>query len=266
MWPVESRSGHAVTLAVITILVAVATGLAWLKLRRSAYLIAALALVLFFGIGCGPLAAVMASDLQAGYSAEVPVKKAAATAIVLLGGGTEWASNGRAQSVEVGPLAYGRLVKSLQLYRQCKQVNSVCFILITGGDPQRHGSTEAAVYGAVLRESGVDPADLVLEQRSLNTFQNAQYTAPLLQSRKVNQVLLVTSGVHLRRALLYFAHFAVAATPVRADHVSPTNSPVPLSYNFLIADLALHEYTGVARYYIYQLMGWNVQAKKAGAP
>ena len=57
----------------------------------------------------------------------------------------------------------------------------------------------------------------------------------------------------------------MTAQPVRADHVSPITSPVPLSYNFLITDLALHEYTGVVRYYVYQFMGWNVQAKKPGA-
>jgi uncharacterized SAM-binding protein YcdF (DUF218 family) len=253
-----------VTLAVITILVAVAIGLAWLRLRRIAYLVAVLALVLFFGIGCGPIPALLASNLQAGYPADVVVREARATAILLLGGGTEWVAEGRSPSVEVGPLAYGRLVKSLQLYRQCKQVNSVCLVFITGGDPQHHGNAEAAVYGAVLRQLGLDPADLVLEERSLNTFENAQYTAPLLESHKVDQVLLVTSGVHLRRSLLYFGHFGVTARPVRADHVSPTTAPIPLSYNFLVTDLVLHEYAGVVRYHVYQFMGWNVQAKKAG--
>jgi uncharacterized SAM-binding protein YcdF (DUF218 family) len=119
-----------VTLPVITILVALAIGLAWLHLRRSAYLVAALALVLFLGIGCGPIPALLASDLQESYPATVAVKQAQATAIVLLGGGTELATDGRTQSVEVGPLAFGRVVKTLQLYRECKQVNSVCIVII----------------------------------------------------------------------------------------------------------------------------------------
>jgi uncharacterized SAM-binding protein YcdF (DUF218 family) len=251
-----------VTLAFITLLVAVAIVLAWLKLRRSAYLVVALVLVLFLGIGCGPIPALLASALQAGYPADAVIHQAQGTAIVLLGGGTEVVAG---SSVEVGPLAYGRLVKSLQLYQECKHVNSVCYVLITGGDPEHHGATEAAVYGAALRQMGLDPADLVLEERSLNTFQNAQYTAPLLQSHKADQVLLVTSGMHVRRSLLYFAHFGVIARPVRADHVSPMAAPIPLSYNFLVTDLVLHEYAGVVRYYVYQFMGWNVRAKKAGS-
>jgi uncharacterized SAM-binding protein YcdF (DUF218 family) len=255
-----------VTLVVITVLVLVAMGLAWLRLRRSAYLVAILVLVLFLGIGCGLIPALLAPGLQAGYAADAVIHQAQATAVVLLGGGTEQVTDDRSTPVEVGPLAYGRLVKSVQLYRECKRVNGVCFVLVTGGDPEHNGTSEAAVYGAVLRQLGVDPADLVLEERSLNTFQNAQYTAPLLQAHKVDQVLLVTSGVHLRRSLLYFGHFGVVARPVRADHVSPQMAPLPLSYNFLVTDLVLHEYAGVVRYYVYQLMGWNVQAKQPGSP
>jgi uncharacterized SAM-binding protein YcdF (DUF218 family) len=254
-----------VTLVVITILVAVAIGLGWLRLRRTAYLVAVLVLVLFLGIGCGPIPASLAAGLQAGYPATVVIHEARATAIVLLGGDTERVADDRSTPVEVAPLVYGRLVKSVQLYRECKRIDSVCFVLVTGGDASHHGATEAAVYGAVLRQLGVDPADLILEERSLNTFQNAEYTAPLLQAHKVDQILLVTSGVHLRRSLLYFGHFGVVARPVRADHVSAQLAVLPLSYNFLVTDLALHEYAGVLRYYVYQLMGWNVQAKKPGS-
>ena len=252
------------TLVVITILAAVAIGLGWLKLRRTAYLLAALVLVLYFGVGCGPLAGMLADRLQAGYTANAVIRQAPATAVVLPGNGTELVTDGTGPTAEIGPFAYGRVVKSLQVYRDCKRVNTVCFLLITGGDPEHYGATEASVYGAMLRHLGVDPADLLLEERSLNTFQNAQNTAPLLQSHRVDQVFLVTSGMHLRRSLLYFGHFGVTAQPVRADHVGSTAAVLPLSYNFLVMDLALHEYAGVVRYYVYQLMGWNAQAKRPG--
>ena len=42
-------------------------------------------------------------------------------------------------------------------------------------------------------------------------------------------------------------------------------SPSPLSYNFLLADLAIHEYVGVLRYSVYQFMGWNVSAERPGS-
>jgi hypothetical protein len=42
-------------------------------------------------------------------------------------------------------------------------------------------------------------------------------------------------------------------------------SAIPLSYNFLLADLAIHEYAGVLRYLVYERMGWNASAEHAGS-
>lgn len=255
------------TLAVISILILVAIVLWWLRWRRSSYVIFFVALVAFLAVGCGPVPAFLAKNLQGGYAADVSAESlSGGTAIVLLGNGTERLTGFGNDGVEPAPLAYGRLVKALELYQACKRAAAGgCVLLITGGDPQHHGASEAAVYGARLRDLGVDPGELILEERSLNTFQNAQYSAPLLSARSPRRILLVTSGLHLRRSLLYFAHFGIKAQPVRADYVSAMPAILPLSYNFLVADLALHEYEGVLRYNVYQLMGWNVQAKKAGA-
>jgi uncharacterized SAM-binding protein YcdF (DUF218 family) len=255
-----------VTLPVIFILIAVAIALSWLGWRRAAYTLVAIALALLIGIGCGPVTGWLLKDLQAGYAADVQVQPARLTTIVLLGNGTEQVGSAQIHSVEIGVLAYSRVVKALQLYLACKRVNPTCLILISGGDPQHHGASEASVYGEKLKELGVAAGDVVLEERSLNTFQNAQYTAALLKNRTADQLLLVTSGIHLRRALLYFAHFGLRPQPVRADFVSAMASPLPLSYNFLAADLALHEYEGVIRYHVYQFMGWNARSTQPRSP
>jgi hypothetical protein len=42
-------------------------------------------------------------------------------------------------------------------------------------------------------------------------------------------------------------------------------SAIPLSYNFLLTDLAIHEYVGVLRYFVYERMGWNVSAERPGS-
>ena len=254
------------TLLVVLILIAVAIAFRWLKWRRTGFVIAFTALALFFGVGCGPIPALLLADLQSGYFANVIMPERQSVAIVLLGNGTERVVDApRSVTVEVGPLAYGRLAKALELYLACKRVDNHCLIVVTGGDPQHHGASEAAVYGFQLRQLGVDPGDLVLEERSLNTFQNAEYTAPLLSAHPVYQVYLVSSGIHLRRALLYFGHFGVRPQPVRADYISAMLSSIPLSYNFLVTDLALHEYEGVLRYFVYERMGWNVRARQTGS-
>jgi uncharacterized SAM-binding protein YcdF (DUF218 family) len=247
------------------ILVVAATGLSWLRWPKTSRGFAVAAAVLFFGVGCGPIPAYLLTNLQSGYSSRGVIHEAGTTAIILLGNGTERVMAADDPSVEVAPLAYGRIVKATELYRACRRKNTHCAVIVTGGDPQHHGASEAAVYSVRLQQLGVDPADILTETRSLNTWQNAQYTAAVLKAHPADQVFLVTSGVHLRRSVLYFGHFGLRSQPVRADFVSAAPSPVPLSYNFLLADLALHEYAGVLRYYVYQLMGWNGSAERPGS-
>lgn len=251
------------TLPTVFLLAVIAAGLARASWRKSALAVSAVALILIVGIGCGPVAGALVQGLQAGYPAEPQTDWGGSSVIILLGGGTERVARGG--PVETNVLAYGRLVKALELYLACKRQRGQCTILASGGDPRRNGISEAAVYGSQLRKLGVDPADILLEQRSLNTWQNAQFSARLLSQRPAERVFLVSSGIHLRRSLLYFAHFGVHATAVRADHVTAMLSPLPLAYNFLLADLALHEYAGILRYHVYELLGWNAAAKGAGA-
>lgn len=78
-------------------------------------------------------------------------------------------------------------------------------------------------------------------------------------------MFLVSSGIHVRRGALYFSHFGIRAEPIRADYVTARVSLVPTAYHFLLADLALHEYLGIWRYSVYNLLGWNVKATKSGS-
>lgn len=87
----------------------------------------------------------------------------------------------------------------------------------------------------------------------------------MLKAHPVEQMFLVTSGIHLRRGVLYFGHFGLRGQPVRADYVSALPSLIPQSYNFLVMDLAVHEYIGYLRYFVYEWMGWNVTAQRPGS-
>jgi hypothetical protein len=59
---------------------------------------------------------------------------------------------------------------------------------------------------------------------------------------------------------MYFAHFGIDTTPVCADYLSASMSLLPAAYNFTVADFAIHEYIGVARYHVYNALGWNAPA------
>ncbi len=221
----------------------------------------AVTIFLFIAVGYGVVPNLLLTRLQAPYVLERPPSWGQKNAIILLGGGSAKIPDTSADRLEVEILAYGRVAKAAQLYSACKKNGAQCSVVISGGDPQHHGASEASVYGKYLQLLGVEKSDLLLEEKSLNTWQNAQFTAALLKPRDMDTVLLVTSAMHMNRSLVYFAHAGVHAFPVRADYIAAKRFWFP-SYNLLMTDLALHEYVGIARYYVYNLLGWNAAAAK----
>lgn len=249
------------TFIILFLLIAVASVLTLVHWRRLGRLLYALALLLFVTIGVGILPPYLLSALQAPYlasAAPADMGWAAQNAIVLLGAGTEQAGD----KIETGTFAYGRVARTAALYGACRKAATHCAVIVSGGDAQRRGVAEAVVYAAYLEQLGVDKADLTLETSSKNTWQNAQFSAPLLKPY-AGQVVLVTSGIHMRRSLLYFSHFGIDARPARADYLAAKGSWFPLAYNFWVTDLALSEYIGVWRYHVYNALGWNPPAVTA---
>ena len=252
------------TFDVLIVLVLLALLLARWRRRRGSNVLAVLAVLLFVGVGCGPLPVALLTQLQAPYAMRAPVSWGQRNAIVLLGGGTVRVPG--TPAIEARLFAYGRISQAAALYHDCRRdAQRSCKVEVSGGDVANRGRSEADVYGQDLRELGVDPADILLETRSMNTWQNAQFSVPLLKAYAPDRVLLVSSGFHLRRGVLYFTHFGIDATPVRADYLSGVRSWEPLAYNFTMSDIALHEYAGILRYRVYNMLGWNVAATRPGA-
>jgi uncharacterized SAM-binding protein YcdF (DUF218 family) len=250
------------TLPTVLLLIVIAVGLALRKWHKSSQALGLLAVLLLLGLGCGPAANWLVESLQAGYPTQPEGQWGRRSAIVVLGAGTERLPGSNA--VEAAEFGYARLLKALELYLACKRGEGSCMLLLSGGDARNNGVSEAAVYGLQLNRLGINPADLVFEDHSMNTWQNAQFSAALLSARRVDRVYLVSSAIHLRRSELYFAHFGIRATAIRCDYVRAIASPVPLAYNLLLSDLAIHEYVGVLRYNVYQLFGWNAAAERSG--
>lgn len=126
------------------------------------------------------------------------------------------------------------------------------------------GVPEAELYSRWLGDLGVRDADLVVEGESLNTWQNAQKVARLLPAWGPDRVVLVSSGLHLRRAMLYLRHFGIDAIPRRADVFLARASWLPLAFNFLMADFALHECLGIARYRLLRALGRTPELIRPG--
>lgn len=230
---------------------------------RAGWVFYGLAFVLFVASACGPLPVWLAIHLQAPYATRPAVSWAPRNAIVVLGAGTTliFATGEVTTPVTAGD----RLVESYALYRQCKQTGNDCKLIVSGGDASHVGKTEAAVYGGSLLRMGVDREDLMLEARSMSTWQNALFVQPMLKAYAPQRVVLVTSAMHMRRAQEAFEHFGIDVLPVRAGYVGSRYTWLPDSRNLALTDASLHEYAGVLVYGIYNAMGWNPPSTRHAA-
>lgn len=69
-----------------------------------------------------------------------------------------------------------------------------------------------------MRDLRVPGQALVLESRSRNTSQNAEYSAEILTEQGVNRILLVTFAYHMPRAKALFEAQGLEVILVATDH------------------------------------------------
>jgi uncharacterized SAM-binding protein YcdF (DUF218 family) len=108
-----------------------------------------------------------------------------------------------------------RILHAARLYRAGKAP----IVMVAGGVPPTPGVDvpEAAVMAELLREWGVPESALLLETGSRNTRENCLGARALLAERGLEDVLLVTSALHMRRALATCASVGIRARPAPTD-------------------------------------------------
>lgn len=222
--------------------------------KGAAMFLSFLALFYLFIIGTGILPALLLRSLQ---SIPVPshIKWGKQNIILMLGAGTAQP----ASQLELVPsiFSFSRLFRTASAYRDCAQHHVSCKILLSGGDPEKHGMSEANVYLIALHQLGIPEQAILLENRSMNTYQNAQFSKQILASYPLANLFLITSSVHMQRSLLYFANFAMYPTPIPADYLQTSVSLIPNAYHFVLMDIVLHEYIGMLQLYVYNFLHLN---------
>jgi uncharacterized SAM-binding protein YcdF (DUF218 family) len=136
-----------------------------------------------------------------------------ADVIIVLGGATGPAIPPR-QDPDLNEHA-DRLMHAADLYKAGKAK----FILASGGN-WRHPSqthSEADDMRDVLMRFGVPSGAILQEGESRTTEENASYSAPILRQQHWQTALLVTSGIHMPRAVSVFRHAGIDVTPSETD-------------------------------------------------
>ena len=236
------------SIILLVILLIFAFILAFLKRIKSCRTMLLLTLAYVIAIGSGLVPYLLLIPLQAPFVNLAMPQWKQFNAIVLLGGGTTRPLG--LNTYIPSTSSYSRINKTAELYFSCIKQHA-CKIIISGGPIEKIQQSEAYVYERALMKLGVSHDDFILEPNSTDTQTNAEFTSAILKRSHFDQVILVTSSIHLKRSLMWFSYFGVQAQPVPADYFPPHRHIMSLGSNFASTDFALHEYLGIVEVYFY---------------
>ena len=186
-------------------------------------------------------------------------------AIVVLGGATEPRQYPR-MTVEVNS-AGDRVLYGAYLFKQGKAGH----ILLSGGNITWMGttpSTPATEMADILAQLGVSGDAVWIQSKSQNTYEDALYSNQMLSEHNIKRITLVTSAMHMPRALALFKHQGLEVIPAPCDFTVTQDGWNDLWHpnfeSFIIGLLpntsSLNMSTNVFKEYIgiltYKLQGW----------
>ncbi|WP_408211276.1 YdcF family protein [Paraburkholderia sediminicola] len=210
-------------------------------------------IALFWLLAAGWLTAPLLEFAQPHRQTDKPVSFASRTAIIMLGGGTIYDDD----NMLVPPRdVLARIAVSAENYAACKRTAATCQVIVSGGNPQRHSATEADTYLPYLLRKQVPRADIVLENSSRTTYENARNVSALLDRSRYDSLILITSAYQMPRALLDFHRFGLAPQPLISSALRASLGVLPRYDNLVNAETALHELIGIAQFHVYRAIGW----------
>lgn len=184
----------------------------------------------------------MQRGLENQFPTKLPMAYVQADAIVVLGGyampsgESRWANQPAVADTRIG---YGYLLYATQ---------RAPIILLSGGNG------DAIRMQREISRQGVPPSAIRTETTSRTTYENAVNSSKILQHEGEHRILLVTSRMHMPRALALFKHQGIEVTP--APSLEPDTYPAkagawrPQRAALSRSGRCLHEYLGLWSYKI----------------
>ena len=151
---------------------------------------------------------------SAGFSSVSTEEVRGFRAIVVLDGGQTVYGNDSLELVVMSPASGRRALETVRLYRLMSSPK----VVITGGSYRRIGHTaEGAGIRSALIAAGVNPTDVILDSTSRNTKEHATNVPAILRRLSIGRFILVTSDVHMRRAMREFSRVGQHPIPAPAS-------------------------------------------------
>jgi uncharacterized SAM-binding protein YcdF (DUF218 family) len=228
--------------------------LAW-RWTRAGLVIATLGGGLLYLVSTPIVANYLSGSIKAlAQSMPIPTADAPPGAIVVLSADYR-RSDAPGASFTVGPATLERLAVAAREERRLGLP-----VLVSGGRPDNIGDSLAGMMSAVLQDDFRVPVRW-REDRSLNTFENAAFSAEILRRAGVPSALLITHCRDMARALWSFHAVGYPVTPAACprqqtgrQQTGDEADTLSVSYFFpqvtalLISYRALHELIGLAWY------------------
>ena len=222
------------------------------------------AVVVLWVFGNAWTMAIITRSLEWQYLPEEETPQAAV--MVLLGGGTEPALSPR-EHVEVNG-AGDRVIRAALLYHE----GAAEKIIVSGGGISWLGGREVPASEEMVELlvlMGVPQEAIIQQGKSANTYEDAVYTAEILAEMEVDEIILVTSAMHMPRSVKLFEKQGLTVIPSPTDYkitqtgwdllFSPTDvqtvlmAMIPSVDDMGTTTLAIKEYIGMV---VYTLRGW----------
>jgi uncharacterized SAM-binding protein YcdF (DUF218 family) len=239
------------------LLVVLATANLWRKRRETRRRLLLLTVPLaLFAVWCMPVVSYLALGSLEWQYPHLEERPDDAEAIVVLGGYVRLEDD-EGKRFKVGGDSRRRCERAAEVYRQGKPLP----VVVSGGkvDPDAPGPAVAVAMRDFLLLPGQDvPAsDLIVEDRSRTTYENAVETCRLLGERGIRKIILVTDADSLHRATACFRKQGCEVVPCGCGY----HPRLQWSASAFLPDLgaaagsqeAFHEWLGITW---YRLRGW----------
>jgi len=216
------------------------------KQRHKGFVCCLIGTVCFLLFSLNPVADYILRPLESRYPSYM--QKNEVNYIVVLG---SWHTDDPSipLSSRLGAASLTRLVEALIIYRHQEHAK----LLLSG--PFRHEKVSNADTMAMIATAlGINPVDILLEERPQNTKDEARLISAKLGKQPF---ILVTSAAHMPRAMRLFQKYGGTPIPAPTHFLVQPSSKMSLLPNIDALhkiNIALHEYLGLTWIWIAQKM------------
>lgn len=206
------------------------------------------ATILLYLFSIDPVSHSLIRSLENRY---LPVEVQTGDGLIVLGGGATSDTPEYSGKGNVGSYVGNRLITATEIYNDHKVP-----MILAGGKAYANSGSEADIGKRVLIGMGIPEDMIYVDNRSMNTRENARNTLNICKDLKLKRVHVITSAFHIPRSKMYFdeiykdSGIKVMAYPCDYqvnidDKVLSVTSCIPNSHNIMNSTFAIKEYLGI---------------------